>query len=154
MHHQQRSRGSCQQPPWGELTAVNANTGEIVWQVPLGEFDELTAKGVPKTGAPNLGGSIATAGGLVFIGATTDHKFRAFDARNGKELWVTDVGVSAHGAAVLYAFDARSGRELWDSGSTLSSYIPRGNVWASNSQVYVGTYDGTVQAFGLTLERR
>jgi len=59
-----------------------------------------------------------------------------------------------HGAAVLYAFDARSGRELWDSGSTLSSYIPRGNVWASNSQVYVGTYDGTVQAFGLTLERR
>jgi quinoprotein glucose dehydrogenase len=99
----------CQQPPWGELSAVNANTGEIVWQVPLGEFDELTAKGVPKTGAPNLGGSIATAGGLVFIGATTDHKFRAFDARNGKELWVTDVGVSAHAIPITY--QGRNGKQ-------------------------------------------
>jgi outer membrane protein assembly factor BamB len=58
------------------------------------------------------------------------------------------------GAAVLYAFDSRTGRELWNSGKTMSSYIPPGNLWASNSQVYVGTYDGTVYAFGFTLERR
>jgi outer membrane protein assembly factor BamB len=58
------------------------------------------------------------------------------------------------GSAALYAFDAVTGRELWNSGRTISSYIPRGNLWASNSQVYVGTYDGTVYAFGPTLERR
>jgi len=58
------------------------------------------------------------------------------------------------GAAVLYAFDSRTGRELWNSGKTITSYIPVGNLWASNSQVYVGTYDGTVHAFGFTLERR
>ncbi len=58
------------------------------------------------------------------------------------------------GAAVLYAFDSRSGRELWNSGTTLTSFIPPGNLWASNSQVYVGTHDGTVYAFGFTLERR
>ena len=53
----------CQQPPWGELTAIDVNTGDIVWRVPLGEFAELAALGVPKTGAPNIGGSIVTAGG-------------------------------------------------------------------------------------------
>ncbi len=58
------------------------------------------------------------------------------------------------GAAVLYAFDSGSGRELWNSGKTISSYVPPGNLWASNSQVHVGTYDGTVYAFGFTLERR
>jgi outer membrane protein assembly factor BamB len=58
------------------------------------------------------------------------------------------------GAAVLYALDSRSGRELWNSGKAMTSYIPPGNLWASNSQVYAGTYDGTVYAFGFTLERR
>jgi outer membrane protein assembly factor BamB len=58
------------------------------------------------------------------------------------------------GAAVLYAFDARSGRELWNSGKTIASYIPGATLWASNSQVHVGTYDGTVYAFGYNLERR
>jgi len=58
------------------------------------------------------------------------------------------------GAAVLYAFDSRSGRELWNSGKTMTSYMPPANLWASNSQVHAGTYDGTVYAFGFTLERR
>jgi len=58
------------------------------------------------------------------------------------------------GQAVLYAFDGRSGREIWNSGKTLGSHIPRGNIWSSNSQVYVGTHDGTVYAFGFELERR
>ncbi|TAK10853.1 MAG: quinoprotein glucose dehydrogenase [Acidobacteria bacterium] len=78
---------SCSEPPWGQLVAVSANTGEIVWRVPLGEFEELTKKGIPPTGTPMSGGGISTAGNLVFIGATIDGYFRAFDARNGKELW-------------------------------------------------------------------
>jgi quinoprotein glucose dehydrogenase len=96
------TRYPCQLPPWGRLFAINANTGDIAWQVPLGEFPELTAKGVPKTGTPNVGGSIATAGGLVFIGATIDHMFRAFDARTGKELWSADVGTAAHSIPMTY----------------------------------------------------
>jgi len=102
-------RWPCQQPPWGELSAVNANTGDVVWRVPLGEFDELTAKGVPKTGTPNLGGSMTTGGGLVFIGATIDNKFRAFDARTGKELWKTDLG--AAGQAIPISFQGKNGKQ-------------------------------------------
>jgi glucose dehydrogenase len=92
----------CQRPPWGELSAVNVNTGDVVWRVPLGEYDELKAKGIPKTGALNIGGSIVTAGGLVFIGATLDDKFRAFDARTGEELWVTKLHAAAHAVPITY----------------------------------------------------
>ena len=76
----------CQQPPWGQLTAVNVNTGEFAWRVPLGVTDSLPPD-KQKTGRPGNGGTIATAGGLVFIGATDDSRFRAFDAKTGKELW-------------------------------------------------------------------
>ena len=77
----------CSAPPWGEIMAINADTADIVWRVPLGEYEELTKRGIPKTGTPNQGGIVATASGLVFIGATMDQKFRAFDAKTGKELW-------------------------------------------------------------------
>ena len=78
----------CNAPPWSELVAVSTTTGDIVWRSPLGEYTELTAKGILGTGtAVNDGGPIATASGLVFIGATTDFGFRAFDAKTGKELW-------------------------------------------------------------------
>jgi quinoprotein glucose dehydrogenase len=92
---------SCQAPPWGELIAVSAKTGEIAWRVPLGAFDELDAKGI-KTGTPSLGGAITTAGNLVFIGATVDSKFRAFDARTGKELWSDKVDAPAHAIPSTY----------------------------------------------------
>jgi glucose dehydrogenase len=92
----------CQQPPWGELTAVNVNTGDIAWKVPLGSFEELDAKGVPKTGTPNMGGTIATAGGVVFIGATADSRFRAFDSRTGAELWVTKLSGDANAVPITY----------------------------------------------------
>src|SRR6185437_10943693 len=83
-------RWPCQQPPWGEIVAVNVNSGDVAWRSPLGSFDELDKLGVPKTGTPeHRGGPIATAGGLVFIGATIDARFRAFNARTGKEIWTT-----------------------------------------------------------------
>jgi glucose dehydrogenase len=99
----------CQQPPWGELTAVNANTGDIAWRVPLGSFEELDAKGVPKTGTPNMGGSIATAGRLVFIAATVDARFRAFDSRTGKELWVTNLATDAQSTPIT--FEGKNGKQ-------------------------------------------
>ncbi|HYE20165.1 MAG TPA: PQQ-binding-like beta-propeller repeat protein [Tepidisphaeraceae bacterium] len=74
-------------PPWGELVAVNLSTGRIAWRVPLGEYPELTAKGIAKTGTENFGGPIVTAGGVVFCSGTRDNKIRAFDAWNGAELW-------------------------------------------------------------------
>ena len=77
---------------------MDVNKGEIAWKVPLGGVDELKTK----TGAPNLGGSIVTAGGLVFIGATTDSRFRAFDARTGEQLWATELEASAHATPVTY----------------------------------------------------
>jgi quinoprotein glucose dehydrogenase len=98
---QPTTRYSCNEPPWGELIAVNANTGDIAWRVPLGIFDELEAKGI-KTGTPMLGGGITTAGDLVFIGATVDSYFRAINARNGKELWSTKLEVPAHSVPSTY----------------------------------------------------
>ena len=74
-------------PPWGTLTSIDLNTGKTTWRVPLGEHEELTKKGVPKTGTENFGGAIATAGGLVFCAGTRDSKIRAFDSDTGAELW-------------------------------------------------------------------
>ena len=93
---------SCAEPPWGELVAVNANTGDIAWRIPLGEYEELMAKGLKPTGAPSLGGGITTAGNLVFIGATIDGIFRAIDARNGRELWREKLEAPAHSIPSTY----------------------------------------------------
>jgi glucose dehydrogenase len=93
---------SCSPTPWGSLVAVNANTGDIVWRVPLGEFEELTKKGIAPTGTPSSGGAITTAGNLVFIGATIDGFFRAFDARNGKELWRDKLPAPNQGMPATY----------------------------------------------------
>jgi len=99
----------CQQPPWGELVAVNANTGDVVWKIPFGIYPELIAKGIPPTGTPNLGGPIATASGLVFIGATKDARFRAYDAKTGKELWYAQL--EAAGAATPMTFMGRNNKQ-------------------------------------------
>lgn len=88
----------CQNPPWGTLNAIDVNTGNIIWKTPLGEVDGIKGE----TGSPNLGGSVVTAGGVVFIGATTDSRFRAFDSRSGKQLWVAELAASAHAAPVTY----------------------------------------------------
>ncbi|MFN8346730.1 MAG: PQQ-binding-like beta-propeller repeat protein [Spirosomataceae bacterium] len=74
-------------PPWGTLNAVDLNTGEYLWKVPLGEYPELAWKGIPATGTENHGGPVVTAGGLLFIAATYDEKLRAFDTKTGKVVW-------------------------------------------------------------------
>ncbi|RZK73150.1 MAG: c-type cytochrome [Pedobacter sp.] len=76
-------------PPWGTLTAIDMNTGKHLWQNTLGEFKELTAKGIPPTGTENYGGPVITAGGLLFIAATKDGMFRAYNKRTGKLLYET-----------------------------------------------------------------
>jgi quinoprotein glucose dehydrogenase len=92
----------CQKPPWAHLTAIDLNKGEFRWRVTLGVIDKLLDRGVPPTGTSNLGGTIVTAGGLVFIGATNDSRFRAFDSDTGKELWVTRLPASAHATPMTF----------------------------------------------------
>ena len=91
----------CQQPPWGELTAVNVSTGEFAWRVPLGVTDSLPPD-KQNTGRPGNGGTIATAGGLVFVAATDDSRIRAFDAKTGKELWAYKLGGAAQATPATY----------------------------------------------------
>ncbi|HEY7449850.1 MAG TPA: PQQ-binding-like beta-propeller repeat protein, partial [Vicinamibacterales bacterium] len=91
----------CQKPPWARLAAVNANTGEIVWQVPLG-LTEVLPEGKQNTGASGSAGPTVTAGGLVFIGATNDNRFRAFESKTGKELWVTKLERSGNANPISY----------------------------------------------------
>jgi len=95
------------EPPWGSLNAINLNTGELVWKVPLGEYEELTEQGIPVTGTQNLGGSIVTAGGLVFIAATRDEKFRAFDKETGEILWEYQLPAGGHASPSTYEIDGK-----------------------------------------------
>jgi quinoprotein glucose dehydrogenase len=95
-------------PPWGTLDAINLNTGEYVWKMPLGEYPELAAKGQKNTGTENYGGPIVTAGGLVFIGATDfDRKFRAFDKSTGELLWETTLPFSGNATPATYEVGGR-----------------------------------------------
>jgi quinoprotein glucose dehydrogenase len=99
----------CQAPPWGEMVAINVNTGDYAWRVPLGVVEELEAKGVHNTGTMNMGGSLSTAGGLVFIGATNDRRFRAFDSKTGKILWEVQLEAGAYASPVAY--QGKDGKE-------------------------------------------
>jgi len=94
-------------PPWGQLNAINLRTGEFVWRTTLGEYAELTARGIPKTGTENFGGTIVTAGGLVFIGATNDEKFRAFDKGTGKQLWEAKLPAGGYATPCTYSVNGK-----------------------------------------------
>lgn len=98
----------CQKPPWGRLTAVNASTGEIAWQIRLGITDQLP-EGKQNTGRPVLAGPVVTAGGVVFIASTDDNRFRALDAATGKELWVTKL--DRRGNANPMTYQGRDGKQ-------------------------------------------
>ncbi|BDC50678.1 quinate dehydrogenase [Bryobacterales bacterium F-183] len=98
----------CQQPPWGQLVAVNVNTGDIAWRVPLGVTDSLPP-GKQNTGRPGNGGTIATASGLIFVAATDDARFRAFDSKTGKELWTVQLPGAAQATPMTY--EGRDGKQ-------------------------------------------
>lgn len=94
-------------PPWGILSAIDLNEGAIMWQVPLGEFKELTERGVPKTGTQNYGGPVVTAGGLVFIAATVDSYIRAFDKETGDELWKHELPACGFATPSVYQVNGK-----------------------------------------------
>ncbi len=94
-------------PPWGTLNAVDLNTGEIKWKVVLGEYPELTARGIPPTGTENYGGPLVTAGGVIFIGATADETFRVFDKETGEILWQTELPFGGNATPSTYTVDGR-----------------------------------------------
>jgi quinoprotein glucose dehydrogenase len=103
------NRWPCQKPPWGTLNAVDLDGGTLAWTVPLGVVDALVARGVPPTGTPNLGGAIATAGGVVFVAGSSDSRFRAFDAKTGRVLWEDRLEASGHATPMTYR--GRSGKQ-------------------------------------------
>ncbi|ANI78331.1 pyrroloquinoline quinone-dependent dehydrogenase [Sphingobium sp. EP60837] len=105
-------------PPWGTLNAIDLNTGRYLWKIPLGEYPELSAKGMRDTGSENYGGPIVTAGGLVIIGATIyDRKLRAFDSRTGKLLWQTELPFAGVATPVTYMAGGRQFIVIATSGS-------------------------------------
>jgi quinoprotein glucose dehydrogenase len=110
----------CQQPPWGQLTAVNVNTGEFAWRVPLGITESLPPE-KQNTGRPGNGGTIATASGLVFVAATDDGRFRAFDAKTGKELWTFKLPGAAQATPMTY--QARDGKQYVVIAATGGSFF-------------------------------
>jgi len=126
---------SCQQPPWGHLTAIDLDKGEFRWRVPLGEYDELTKRGVPPTGTPNLGGSLVTDGGLLFIAATNDSRFRAFDKDTGAKLWETRLPASGHANPMTFY-----------SAKTKKQYVV---IAAGGGNKYNSTYSDSLIAYAL-----
>jgi quinoprotein glucose dehydrogenase len=94
-------------PPWGTLTAINLNTGQHLWQIPLGEIKEFTKKGIPVTGTENYGGPLVTAGGLLFIAATKDNTFRAIDKKTGKIVWEYPLPASGFATPSTYQLNGK-----------------------------------------------
>jgi quinoprotein glucose dehydrogenase len=94
-------------PPWGTLNAIDLNTGEYRWRVTLGEWPELTARGIAPTGTENYGGPIVTAGDVVFIAASRDEHIRAFDRKTGKELWKAKLPAAGYATPATYSVNGR-----------------------------------------------
>jgi quinoprotein glucose dehydrogenase len=98
----------CYKPPWSRILAVNANTGDIAWQTTLGTNQSLP-EGKRNVGGSGSAGPMVTAGGLVFIGAATDNRFRAFDSKSGKELWAGQL--ERQGNAVPMTYQGKNGKQ-------------------------------------------
>jgi quinoprotein glucose dehydrogenase len=111
----------CQRPPWSKLMAVNANTGQIVWESVLG-INQALPEGKQLVGNSGSAGPSVTAGGLVFVGATNDRRFRAFDAKTGKELWSTAVPANANANPMSYSGKSGKQHVAVVAGGTLMVY--------------------------------
>jgi quinoprotein glucose dehydrogenase len=118
-------------PPWGTLNAIDLATGEIAWQVPLGEYPKLAAKGLRNTGTLNFGGAVATAGGVIFIAATADEKIRAFEKHSGRVLWEHQLPAGGYATPSVYMVDGRqyvaiaaggSGKNATKSGDSIIAF--------------------------------
>lgn len=94
-------------PPWGTLNAIDLNTGDYVWKIPFGEYEELKKKGVPPTGAESYGGPVVTAGGVLFIAASRDGKLRAYNKRTGKLLWEYKLPAPGFATPAVYEINGK-----------------------------------------------
>ena len=108
-------------PPWGTLNAIDLGTGRRLWQIPLGEYAQLTSEGVPQTGTRNYGGPVVTAGGLLIIAATPDEKLRIFDKNNGELLWEYPLPAAGYATPATYEIDGRQYIVITCSGGKLGT---------------------------------
>jgi len=116
-------------PPWGTLNALDLKSGKYLWQIPLGEYPELTDK---HTGSENYGGPVVTAGGLIFIAATNfDHKIRAFDKETGKLLWEATLPFAGNATPATYEVHGRQFVVIAAGGSSMNPRGPTGGVYVA-----------------------
>ena len=94
-------------PPWGQLTAIDLNSPSILWQVPLGEHEELKKRGYSNTGTENYGGPVVTSGGILIIAATMDEKIRAFNQYTGELLWEDKLPASGYATPSTYRVNGK-----------------------------------------------
>ena len=118
-------------PPWGTLNCLDLNTGKLIWQVPLGEYPELAAQGVAKTGTENYGGAIATAGGLLFCSGTRDAKIRAFDKETGAELWSGNLPWVGSAPPATYSIRGRQFVVTASTGNKLGQQSEYGDAYVA-----------------------
>jgi quinoprotein glucose dehydrogenase len=117
--------------PWGHLTAIDLKTGRFAWRIPFGEYPELAAKGMKDTGSENYGGAVATASGLLLIGATLfDHKLHAFDSRTGKLLWDAELPYSGDSTPLTYVAGGKQYVVIGASGSR-DPHGPKGTAFVA-----------------------
>jgi quinoprotein glucose dehydrogenase len=120
----------CNPPPWGELAAIDLEEGKILWRRNLGVLDKLMPVPIPLPwGTPNSGGPIVTDGGLIFIGATMDERFRAFDIDSGEQLWETGTPTASMATPMTYQIDGKqfvviaSGGHMWQYSFKIADYL-------------------------------
>jgi quinoprotein glucose dehydrogenase len=116
-------------PPWGQLIALDLNSADYLWKVPLGELDYLTERGIPPTGTENYGGPVVTRGGLVFIGASKDEKFRAFDKTTGEILWEVKLPYGGYATPAVYEAEGKQYVVIACGGGKMGT--PSGDVYVA-----------------------